>query len=124
MYEQRIGEHYKKTNRFREIWDSGICICGGTDSDVTPARPILGIYSAVNHPVEEHRVSLQEAIKMFTYNGAYAIFEEKEKGSLERGKLADIIVLDCDIFSIPKEKLKDAQVKTTIKSGEILHNNI
>ncbi len=124
MYEQRIGEHYKKTNRFREIWDSGICICGGTDSDVTPARPMLGIYSAVNHPVEEHRVSLQEAIKMFTYNGAYAIFEEKEKGSLERGKLADIIVLDCDIFSIPKEKLKDAQVKTTIKSGEILHNNI
>lgn len=124
MYEQRIGNRYKTTNRYREILDTGICICGGSDSDVTPANPMLGIYSAVNHPVKEHRVSLDEAIKMFTYNGAYAVFQEHEKGSLEEGKLADIVILDCDIFKISKESLKDVKVKTTIKSGEILHNNI
>lgn len=124
MYEQRLGNKYTRTNRFREIWDAGVCICGGSDSDVTPASPMLGIHSAVNHPVEEHRISLEEAIKMFTYNGAYAIFEENKKGSLEVGKLADIVVLDCDIFDISKEKLKEVQVAVTIKSGEILHNNM
>lgn len=124
MYEQRIGQRYKRTNRFREIIEAGIYICGGTDSDVTPAEPMLGIYSAVNHPVKEHRVSLEEAIKMFTYNGAYAVFEEKNKGSLEEGKIADVIILDCDIFNIPKEDLINVNVRTTIKSGEILYNNI
>lgn len=124
MYEQRLGKKYIRTNCFREILNAGICICGGSDSDVTPANPMLGIYSAVNHPVKEHRVSLQEAVKMFTYNGAYAVFEENQKGSLEEGKLADIIILDCDIFNIPKEKLKDVKVTATIKAGEILHNNM
>ena len=56
MYELRIGEHYKETNPFREIIDCGVVICGSSESDVTPMGPMLGIYSAVNHPVENHRV--------------------------------------------------------------------
>nr|WP_315020444.1 amidohydrolase [uncultured Aminipila sp.] len=122
MYAQRIGEKYKITNPFKKIVESGICVCGGSDSDVTEAIPLLGIYSAVNHPVEEHRVSLYDAIRMFTCNGAFALFEEDKKGSLSVGKLADIVVLDSDIFSMESEDIKNVKVVATIKSGEIMHS--
>ena len=52
--------------------------------------------------------------------GAYAIFEEENKGTLKKGKLADIIVLDCDIFEVEKERLKDIKVTMTMKSGDII----
>lgn len=122
MYHERLGENYKRTNPFSRIIEEGVIICGGSDCDVTPADPILGIHSAVNHPVETHRVSVYEALKMFTCNGAYAIFEEDRKGTLEAGKLADIVILDCNILSKPKDKIKDVKVMTTIKSGRVLYN--
>ena len=119
---ERLGEHYKDTSPLHEIISEGVIICGGSDCDVTPADPILGIYSAVNHPVEKHRINVYEAIKMFTVNGAYAIFEEDKKGTLETEKLADIVILDQDILHIGKNKIKDIRVVTTIKSGEIIFN--
>lgn len=124
MYEQRLGERYTLTNPFREIIDKGVIICGGTDSDVTEPSPLLGIYSAVNHPVKKHRVDVWEAIKMFTYNGAYGIFEEYKKGSLKEGKLADIVILDEDILTVSKDQIGDIKVGVTIKSGEILYCNL
>lgn len=124
MYHKRIGERYKTTNPFSEIIKSGIRICGGSDSDITPPDPLLGIYSAVNHPVKQHRISVLEAIKMFTLNSAYAVFEENIKGSLEIGKLADLVILSDDLFSIDEKSIGDVKVKATIKSGNILFNNI
>ena len=61
---------------------------------------------------------------MYTVNGAYAIFEENNKGSLEIGKLADIIILDTDIFEIDTENIDKVKVLCTIKSGKILYNAI
>ena len=124
MYEQRLGDNYKRTNPFKKIIDRGVVICGGSDSDVTEPRPLLGIYSAINHPVEEHRVDLYEALKMFTCNGAYGIFEENIKGTLEVGKLADVVILDKDISSVPFAEIDKIKVSITIKSGEILFNNL
>jgi len=124
LYHERLGENYKRTNPFNQIIREGVVICGGSDCDVTPADPLLGIYSAVNHPVETHRVSVYEAIKMFTCNGAYSIFEEDKKGTLEVGKLADIVVLDRDILATEANKIKDIKVMTTIKSGRILYNKL
>ncbi|MDD4583046.1 MAG: amidohydrolase [Eubacteriales bacterium] len=120
LYQERLGENYKKTNPFNEIVKEGVIICGGSDCDVTPPDPLLGIHSAVNHPVEKHRVSIYDAVKMFTSNGAYGIFEEDKKGTLEIGKLADIVILDRDILSESKEKIKDIKVNYTIKSGQII----
>ncbi|HZK70911.1 MAG TPA: amidohydrolase [Clostridia bacterium] len=120
----RLGEHYRDTSPFREIISEGVIICGGSDCDVTPADPLLGIYSAVNHPVENHRINVYEAIKMFTVNGAYAIFEEDKKGTLEIGKLADIAILDNDILHIEINKIKDIKVLTTIKSGKIIFSEL
>ena len=71
-----------------------------------------------------YRISLYEAIEMYTINGAYAIFEENNKGSLEIGKLADIIILDRDIFEIDTESIDEVKVLCTIKSGKILYNTI
>jgi predicted amidohydrolase YtcJ len=122
MYQMRIGEHHRETNPFREIVENGIIICGSSESDVTPMGPTLGIHSAVNHPVESHRVEVMDALKMFTVNGAFAVFEEKEKGSLEVGKLADIVILDKDILSVPKAEIKDITAATTIKSGCVLYH--
>jgi len=124
MYEQRLGYHYQLTNPFKTIIESGVRICGGTDSDITEPRPMIGIHGAVNHPVEKHHISLYEALKMFTLNGAYAVFEEESKGSLAVGKIADVLILDKDIFSVPKENIKDTGVEVTIKSGEVLYNSL
>lgn len=124
MYEQRLGDKYTLSNPFREIIEKGVVICGGSDSDVTEPRPLLGIHSAVNHPVEEHRVDVYEALKMYTCNGAYGIFQEKEKGILKPGCIADVVILDDDILKKAKDKIEEINVCVTIKSGEILYNSL
>lgn len=121
MYQQHLGDHYRNTNPFRAIVDHGIVICGGSDSDVTEPNPLLGIHGAVNHPVPEHRLQIWEALQLFTCNGAFSTFEEETKGTLEVGKLADIVLLNKDILKIPPEKIKDIKVSATIKSGELLY---
>lgn len=124
MYEQRLGKNYVKTNMFREIIDKGVCLVGGSDSDITEYNPMIGIASAVNHPVKQHRISVYEALEMYTCKAAYAIFEEEKKGTLEVGKIADIVLLDSDILSTPHDALNQVKVKATIKSGDILYNTI
>ena len=71
------------------------------------------------HP--EQKISLEEAIKGYTWNGAYAMLAEGRKGSLEEGKLADIVVLDQDLFKIDPAKIKDARVTMTIVGGRVVY---
>jgi len=122
MYEKRLGEQYKNSNPFREILDGGVLLCGGTDSDVCKANILSGIHAAVNHPVEQHRVTVPEALRMFTCNGAYAIGKEDEKGYLKEKHLADIVILNGDILKTPTSKIKDLKVNYTIKSGELVYH--
>lgn len=122
MYEDRIGEEYKKTNPFREILDAGVVICGGTDSDLTDINYIKAIHDAVNHPVSSHSVGVEEAARMFTAAGAYAIFEEGRKGYLKEGYIADIAVLDRDITAVAKDRIEQARVRLTVKSGRIVYS--
>ncbi len=121
LYEQRLGSRYKTTNPLRELFDRDIVVCGGSDSDVTDPNPLTGIHWAVNHPVEEHRITLEEALKMYTCNGAFALFKEKEIGTLTPGKNADLVILDRDLESTEAEKIKDTNVVLTMKDGEILY---
>ena len=122
MYEKRLGEHYKNSSFIGEILDGGVLVCGGTDSDVCKANILSGIHAAVNHPVASHRVTVQEAMQMFTRNGAYAIGKECEKGFLKEGHLADIVVLNADILKTPPGKIKDLKVSCTVKSGELIYH--
>jgi predicted amidohydrolase YtcJ len=124
MYHKRLGlVNSQKTNPFKKIVEKGLIIAGGSDSDVTQMNPLLGIYTAVNHPNKELAVEVLDAVKLFTINGAKAVFEEHIKGSLEKGKYADFVILDKDPFTVKKAEIKDISVVATIKEGKILYMN-
>ncbi len=110
---------------------SGSIICGGSDAPVERVEPMIEFYAAVSrksikgesgdgwHP--EQAVSREQALKMFTIWPAYAAFEEKEKGSVEVGKLADFTVLSQDIMKIPEPEILKTRVEMTIIGGEIVY---
>lgn len=113
LYEKRLGSRYIKMNPFRAILDRGIHAAFG--SDCMPFGPMYGIWSAVNNPVQENRVSLHEAIYCYTLGAAYSSFEEKVKGSIEAGKLADLVVLSSN--DMPERK--DVTVEMTVVGGHV-----
>lgn len=128
--EKRIGpERAKTTYAFRSLLDSGASLAFGSDWPVAPMSPIMGIYAAVTrrtldgkHPggwVPEQKITVEEAVRAYTMGSAYASFEEKIKGSIEPGKLADLIVLSDDIFSIDPVKIADTKVETVIFDGTV-----
>jgi predicted amidohydrolase YtcJ len=117
-YRSLIGERVKRTHIFRSILDEEI---GGSDSPVTRMNPLGGIHALVNHPLEEQRIDIYEAIEVFTINGAKIGFEEDIKGSIEAGKYADLVVLSADPYRIPRGNIEDIQVEMTIVGGKIVH---
>jgi len=129
--EKRIGpERAKTTYAFRSLLDSGAMLAFGSDWPVAPMSPLKGIYGAVTrrtldgkHPggwVPEQKITVEEAVRAYTMGSAYASFEDKIKGSIEPGKLADLIVLSDDIFPIDPVKIADTKVEMMIFDGKIL----
>lgn len=130
--EKRIGtERLNTTYPFKSFIDSGVKLCFGSDWSVAPLDPIMGIYAAVTRStldgkrpegwIPEQKISVEDAIKCYTINNAYASFEENTKGSIEAGKLADLVVLSDDILSIDPAKIKDVKVEMTIFDGSIIY---
>lgn len=130
--EKRIGqERIKYTYPFKSFLDAGVKLCFGTDWYVAPLNPLLGIYAAVTRRtlddknpdgwIPEQKISVEDAIKCYTLNSAYASFEENIKGSIEVGKLADLIILSDDILTIDPVKIKDVKVEMTIFDGKIIY---
>ena len=123
MYEQRLSSNrLRLSNPFRKMLDEGIKVAFGSDCGYCPPwplNPLYGIWSAVNHPIEESRISLEETVKCYSLYGAYASFEEDIKGSIEPGKLADIAILSEDLTSIPPEQIKNVKVDLTMVGGKI-----
>lgn len=130
--EKRIGpERIKTTHPYKSLLKSGAVVAFGTDWPVAPLNPLYGIYAAVTRQtvdgknpggwIPEEKISVEDAIKCYTLNAAYASFEEKIKGSIEVGKLADFVVLSDDILSIDPAKIKDVFVEMTVFDGEIVY---
>jgi len=101
-------------------------VAGSSDSPVVPDNPLVGIYAAVTRQAESGRqllprecISPREALAMYTINAAYASFEEGIKGSITRGKLADMVVLNGDPIKSPPEQIKDIRVEMTIVGGKL-----
>jgi predicted amidohydrolase YtcJ len=131
--EKRIGpERIKYTYPFKSFLDAGVKMCFGTDWYVAPLNPLLGIYAAVTRStlddknpdgwIPEQIISVEDAIKCYTINSAYASFEENIKGTIETGKLADLIILSDDILTIDPNKIKDAKVEMTMFDGKVIYN--
>ena len=130
--EQRIGAHRaRSTYAFKSFLDAGVCVCFGSDWTVAPLDPLLGIYAAVTRAtldgkkpggwVPEQRVSVEQAVRCYTVNNAFAAFEEHLKGTIEPGKLADMVVVSENIFAIPPAEIRNVRVVRTIVNGEVIY---
>jgi len=118
MYAMRLGrDRALRMNPLNSIIKGGCIILGGSDSDVTPMNPLLGIHAAVNHTNPAQRLSVIDAIRMFTINGAYGVFKEDEVGTIEKGKIADLVVLEENPLKVDASRIKDITARSTVKRG-------
>lgn len=131
MVKSRIGEEREKTSyNWKTMVDMGTHIACGSDSPVDSFNVMYGIYEAVTRKdlkgnpeggwLPEQGLTVEEALYGYTMGGAYASFEEDVKGSIEEGKLADMVVLSDNIFEIDSHKIKDVNVEMTIFNGRII----
>jgi len=129
---QRVGqERSKSAYIWRTLLDNGAKIAFGSDWPVEPLDPMRGLYSAVTRKniegdfpeggwFPEQRLTMEEAIKLFTSGSSYASFEEDIKGTLEPGKLADMVVLTKDLFTIAPKEILTTEAAYTILGGRIV----
>lgn len=109
-------ERVARLNPIRSFADNGIVVSLSSDAPCTSPDPMVWIDKAVNHTVPEQRVSVQQALRMATYNGYYTSFDEKERGSLEPGKIADMVVLSANPYE--SADLKSIKVEQLILGGK------
>ncbi|MDH5695190.1 MAG: amidohydrolase family protein, partial [Dehalococcoidia bacterium] len=110
----------------KSLLNGGLLVAGSSDSPVAPNNPLIGIYAAVTRQAESgqrlsprERISVEQALAMYTINAAYASFEEDIKGSITQGKLADMAILSHDLIKSPSEQIKDIRVEMTIIDGKV-----
>ncbi len=129
--EARIGhDRASRTYAFRTFLNHGVHLAFGTDWDVAPLNPLLTVYAAVTRATldgknpngwfPEQKLSVEEAVAAYTMGSAYAEFQEREKGSIAPGKLADMVLLSDDIFTIDQAKIRDVKVLKTIVGGRLV----
>ncbi len=116
--EKILGSRSEKLNPIKTFIDNGIVISAGSDGPCTDPDPINWIYKACNHSNPKESVSVYEALRMCTYNGSYLSFDEKERGSLEPGKIADMVILSENPYEIPVEQLNRIRVNQLYLGGE------
>lgn len=118
--EKRLGpERIKNVYPFRSTIDASIILAGASDSPVESAKVMKALQVCVtrNGFVPEQAITITEALKMFTFNAAYALGQEKIKGSLEEGKLADFVILERNPKSVPPNQIADIKILATYHRG-------
>lgn len=130
--EKRIGaQRIHTTYAFRSLLDNGARIMFGSDWTVAPIQPLLGIYAAATRQtldganpegwIPEEKISVEEALHAYTAGVAYGAFLERDLGTLQPGKLADLVVLSANILAMPPEQIKDTRVDYTVIGGEVVY---
>ena len=133
--EKVIGaERAKTTYAFQSLIESGAHLAFGSDWYVAPASPLEGIYAAVTRRtlddanpggwIPEQKITVEQALRAYTYEGAFASFEENKKGTIKVGMLADMVLLDRDLTTIAPETIRDAQVLYTIVGGRAVFSGM
>jgi len=125
------GERCRYAYAWRSVLDHGAVLAFGSDAPVEPMDPWAGIHAAVTRQrpdgtppggwYPEQRISVEEAVRAYTWGAAFAAGETHLKGSIEEGKVSDVIVLDRDIFEVPPEEIRDTKVEMTVLGGEIVY---
>jgi predicted amidohydrolase YtcJ len=129
--EERIGhDRSSRTYAFRTFLNHGVRLAFGTDWNVAPLNPMLGLYAAVTRATldgknpdgwfPQQKLSIAEAVEAYTMGSAYAEFQEKDKGSITPGKLADMVLLSDDVFAIDPVKIREVKILTTWVGGQIV----
>lgn len=129
--ERYIGhDRASRTYAFRTFLDHGVRLAFGTDWPVAPLNPMLGIYAAVTRATldgknpdgwfPKQKLTVPESIEAYTMGSAYAEFQDLEKGSITPGKLADMVLLSDDVFTISKEMIRDVTVLKTFVGGKLV----
>jgi predicted amidohydrolase YtcJ len=127
---KRLGEARTKATSYlwRSLWDEGVVVTNGTDVPVESIDPIASFYGSVTRMTKEgkvflpeQRVTREEGLRAYTINNAYAAFQEKTKGSLTPGKLADVVVLSKDIMRVPDDEIPSARADITILGGKVVY---
>ncbi len=112
-----LGDRTEKLSPLRRMTDMGIVISGGSDAPCTLPDPLFGIHAACNHPIPEQSLDIREALRMFTYNAAWTTFDEKERGSLEKGKVADMVILNGNPLAMKPQELRNLKVEKLLLNG-------
>jgi predicted amidohydrolase YtcJ len=120
----------RTTYAFRALLDARARLAFGSDWFVAPPTPLEGIYAAVTRRtlddknpggwVPAQKITVEEALRAYTAGGAYASFDESRRGTLVAGKLADLVVLDHDLFGIAPEEIRNVKVVTTVVGGKVV----
>lgn len=127
---ERLGAERAKEGAYvwQKLMKSGAVVANGTDAPVEDVDPIPNYYASVSRKTKtgmvfypDQRMSRMEALKTMTINGAYAAFEEGNRGSLKPGKYADVTVLSKDILTIPEDEIPTAKVVYTVVGGKVLY---
>lgn len=129
-YVQNLGmDRIRYAYAMRTFFDHGIVAPASTDAPVVSTSAMIGIQTMVTRRSEEgdviwpeERITLEEAIRAYTYNGAYASFEEGIKGTIAPGKLADLTVLETDLRRVEPEALGQVRVDLTVVDGEVVYD--
>jgi len=132
--EQRIGhDRASRTYAFRTFVNHKVRLAFGTDWDVAPLNPMLGVYAAVTRATldgknpngwfPEQKLTVAESVEAYTMGSAYAEFQDHKKGSISVGKLADMVILSDDIFTIDPVKIRDVKVLRTIVGGRTVYES-
>ena len=130
--EAAIGHERALTSyAWRSLLDSGALLAFGSDWNVAPPTPLEGIYAAATrrtldgkHPngwIPSQKIGVEDALRAYTRNGAYAMFAEHSLGTLEPGKLADLVMIDRDITKVAPERIRDARVVLTMVGGKVVY---
>nr|WP_325303905.1 amidohydrolase [uncultured Dysosmobacter sp.] len=128
-YNRYYGDRVRYMFPLKSYLDAGVITAIGSDSPVTHPDPMNSLYGALNRKDrktgddvgENQKVEVLQIVRMMTYNGAYASFEEKLKGSLEPGKLADVVILTEDLLTYPPEDVQQVAVRATFLDGELVY---